>query len=314
MARPSSPPAAASRLAPRAIDTTERHQVVSGCVGFVDSRPRGQSALGCLPLARAGARGLRRLHAQLRRHRRQAHRRDRPAGDRRGAAVARPLGAAQPSFEPGATADELVEQGVLHRGATRSSGSGSRPARCSTAMCAPASPTTRMWRPRRCSTSSSALGYDRSYQTFTRMLASAGCARRACRVAGRRRGATIDMDHPAGDECQWDWLELPEAPWLAAGGRMQVRHRLGAGDVRVVPGFDESSPSSNDGSRRFGGRTRPSLASAIAPASVRSRAVARPSLSPPIPRCLPRLRLWSATSYQLVGLRPRPAAPPLTRV
>jgi len=57
-----------------------------------------------------------------------------------------------------------------------------------------------------------ALGFDRSYATFTRQLR----ARRlrppceACRPAKGRPVAVID--HPAGEETQWDWVDLPDPP------------------------------------------------------------------------------------------------------
>jgi len=60
-----------------------------------------------------------------------------------------------------------------------------------------------------------ALGYGRSYQVLTREL-----RRRALRphcepCAGVRGRATIEIAHPPGEEIQWDWLELPGAPWAA---------------------------------------------------------------------------------------------------
>lgn len=60
-----------------------------------------------------------------------------------------------------------------------------------------------------------ALGYDRSYQTFTRKLREHRLRPRceACRgVSGR---ATVDIEHPPGKEIQWDWLELTATPWGA---------------------------------------------------------------------------------------------------
>jgi transposase len=58
-----------------------------------------------------------------------------------------------------------------------------------------------------------ALGFPLSYQSFTRGLRRhelrPHCE--ACRgVTGR---ATIEIDHPPGEEIQWDWVELPTAPW-----------------------------------------------------------------------------------------------------
>lgn len=57
------------------------------------------------------------------------------------------------------------------------------------------------------------LGFDRSYQTFTRELRALGL-RPACECC-RRGGVdvTIEIDHPPGEELQFDWLELRETPW-----------------------------------------------------------------------------------------------------
>ncbi|MFZ0158201.1 MAG: IS21 family transposase, partial [Kineosporiaceae bacterium] len=56
------------------------------------------------------------------------------------------------------------------------------------------------------------LGFDRSYPTFTRLVRARalrpGCER--CHPAKGRPVAVID--HPAGEETQWDWVELPDPP------------------------------------------------------------------------------------------------------
>jgi transposase len=56
------------------------------------------------------------------------------------------------------------------------------------------------------------LGYDRSYPTFTRALRVRGLrpACEPCRPARDRPVAVIE--HPAGEETQFDWLELPDPP------------------------------------------------------------------------------------------------------
>ena len=57
------------------------------------------------------------------------------------------------------------------------------------------------------------LGYERSYPSFVRQLRAAGLRPHceACSgVAGRE---TIDIDHPPGEEIQWDWFERRRAPW-----------------------------------------------------------------------------------------------------
>jgi transposase len=59
-----------------------------------------------------------------------------------------------------------------------------------------------------------AAGFDRSYPTLVRELRRAEL-RPVCLVCQQRRGRapTTEIDHPAGEEIQWDWLELPVTPW-----------------------------------------------------------------------------------------------------
>lgn len=59
-----------------------------------------------------------------------------------------------------------------------------------------------------------AAGFDRSYPTLVRELRRTGL-RPVCLVCQQRRGRapTTEIDHPAGEEIQWDWLELPVTPW-----------------------------------------------------------------------------------------------------
>lgn len=60
-----------------------------------------------------------------------------------------------------------------------------------------------------------ALGYERSYQTFTRQLRERGL-RPHCEPCSSSNGrAHVDIDHPPGAEIQWDWLELDDTPWGA---------------------------------------------------------------------------------------------------
>jgi len=66
------------------------------------------------------------------------------------------------------------------------------------------------------------LGFDRSYQSFTRILRAGGLrpvCPRCVTVSGR---ATIDIAHEPGAETQFDWVELPEAPWLAEGRKAHL--------------------------------------------------------------------------------------------
>jgi len=57
------------------------------------------------------------------------------------------------------------------------------------------------------------LGYDSSYQTLTRQVRSRGLRPHCEACAGVKGRATIEITHEPGEETQWDWLELPGAPW-----------------------------------------------------------------------------------------------------
>jgi transposase len=61
-----------------------------------------------------------------------------------------------------------------------------------------------------------AAGFDRSYPTLVRELRRLEL-RPNCLVCEHRRGGavTVEIDHPAGEEIQWDWLELAQedVPW-----------------------------------------------------------------------------------------------------
>jgi transposase len=57
-------------------------------------------------------------------------------------------------------------------------------------------------------------GFDRSYPTLVREIRRLEL-RPVCLVCEHRRGdaVTVEIDHPAGEEIQWDWLELHQTPW-----------------------------------------------------------------------------------------------------
>jgi transposase len=59
-----------------------------------------------------------------------------------------------------------------------------------------------------------AAGFARSYPTLVRELRRTEL-RPVCLVCQQRRGnaPTTEIDHPPGEEIQWDWLELPATPW-----------------------------------------------------------------------------------------------------
>jgi transposase len=82
-----------------------------------------------------------------------------------------------------------------------------------------------------------ALGYERSYQVLTRELRRRALRPRCEPCAGTRGRATIEIAHPPGEEIQWDWLELPDAPW-AAEAHLLVGTLSHSGRCRAV--FAES--------------------------------------------------------------------------
>jgi len=56
------------------------------------------------------------------------------------------------------------------------------------------------------------LGYDRSYPTMTRALRARGL-RPACEPCAPTKGRAVAViEHPPGEETQWDWVELPDPP------------------------------------------------------------------------------------------------------
>ena len=56
------------------------------------------------------------------------------------------------------------------------------------------------------------LGYDRPYPTLTRQLRGRG-SRPACEACTPTRGRPVSViEHPPGEETQWDWVELPDPP------------------------------------------------------------------------------------------------------
>ncbi len=102
------------------------------------------------------------------------------------------------------------------------------------------------------------LGYPRSYPSFARAVRAHGLRPHCEPCAGVRGRATIEIEHPRGDEIQWDWFERRRAPW---GGTAHVL--LGtlpySGRVRGVISTSEDQPhliEALDGVlRRLGGTT-----------------------------------------------------------
>lgn len=57
------------------------------------------------------------------------------------------------------------------------------------------------------------LGYAGSYVSFARQVRLAGLRPHCECCSGVKGRETIEIDHPAGDEVQWDWFERRKAPW-----------------------------------------------------------------------------------------------------
>ncbi|HKY89848.1 MAG TPA: hypothetical protein VJM11_02370, partial [Nevskiaceae bacterium] len=58
-----------------------------------------------------------------------------------------------------------------------------------------------------------ALGYARSYPSFVRQLRERGLRPHCEACRGVKGRDTIEIEHPAGEEIQWDWFERRRAPW-----------------------------------------------------------------------------------------------------
>lgn len=58
-----------------------------------------------------------------------------------------------------------------------------------------------------------ALGYARSYPSFVRQVRQRGLRPHCEACRGVKGRDTIEIDHPAGEEIQWDWFERRRAPW-----------------------------------------------------------------------------------------------------
>lgn len=58
-----------------------------------------------------------------------------------------------------------------------------------------------------------ALGFSGSYQTLTREVRVRALRPHCEACVGAKGRATTEIEHAPGAETQWDWLELPEAPW-----------------------------------------------------------------------------------------------------
>ena len=104
-----------------------------------------------------------------------------------------------------------------------------------------------------------ALGYVRAYPTFTRQLRDRELRPHCEPCASSNGRAHVDIEHPAGEEMQWDWLELDDTPWqakafvlvaaLSHSSKCRAWFSESDDQAHLVAGIDELL-------RRFGGTAR----------------------------------------------------------
>lgn len=104
-----------------------------------------------------------------------------------------------------------------------------------------------------------AWGYAQSYVTFARKVRNRRLRPSCGACAGTRGGARAIIDHPPGEEVQWDWLELSDTPWqskmlvlvgvLSHSGRFRAWVTSSADQPHLIEGIDQVL-------RRLGGSAR----------------------------------------------------------
>lgn len=104
-----------------------------------------------------------------------------------------------------------------------------------------------------------ALGYLQSYPTLVRKIRDRGLRPLCGACVGTRGRARAIIDHPPGEECQWDWLELSDTPWqskvlvlvgvLSHSGRFRAWVTSSADQPHLIEGIDGVL-------RRLGGTAR----------------------------------------------------------
>jgi transposase len=93
------------------------------------------------------------------------------------------------------------------------------------------------------------LGFGQSYPSFTRQVRDRGLRPHCEACAGSNGRAHVDIEHPPGEEIQWDWLELDDTPWgdkvyvlvgaLAHSGKFRVWFSDCDDQAHLVVGIDE---------------------------------------------------------------------------
>ncbi len=106
-----------------------------------------------------------------------------------------------------------------------------------------------------------ALGYDRSYPTFTRHLRERQLRPHCEACTGVKGRPTVIIEHPPGEEIQWDWDELGVCPWdETVNVSMLVGSLSHSSKARAWLSYSEDQPHLVEGIdqilRRFGGTAR----------------------------------------------------------
>ncbi|MAG37092.1 MAG: transcriptional regulator [Dehalococcoidia bacterium] len=128
-----------------------------------------------------------------------------------------------------------------------------------------------------------ALGYGQSYQTFTRHLRERGLRPHCEACEGVSGRATIEIEHPPGEEIQWDWDELGAAPW-GGTAHLLVGTLSYSSKARAVFAESEAQPdlvaAIDAVLRRFGGTARRWRVDRMATVIVPGTADIQPSFVP----------------------------------
>ena len=128
-----------------------------------------------------------------------------------------------------------------------------------------------------------ALGYPSSYVSFARQIRLAGLRPHCEACSGVKGRETIEIDHPSGEEIQWDWFERRKAPWGAtAYGLLGTLSHSGKTRGVLTESMDQPHLiEAMDGVlRRLGGTARKwrtdRLATVIVPGTARGAGQLRP--------------------------------------
>jgi len=81
------------------------------------------------------------------------------------------------------------------------------------------------------------LGFERSYQRFTAELRGRSLRPVCPDCAGANSRVTTEIEHEPGEELQWDWVELPDAPW---GGKAHLLQATLSHSTKFRGAFAES--------------------------------------------------------------------------